>query len=313
MTGENMSVLYRGDIRRQQKWQDLFAKYAPDVPFIVETDLENPESIKYLLAWNYTPELLESLPNLEVFFALGAGVDQFDLSDFPENVSLVRMVEPGIIDGMVEYATYATLTLHRDMLSYREAQKEAKWEPIQTTLAEDRRIGVMGLGSLGQFVITRLKLFGFPMFGWSRSARDIDGVTCYAGANGLPAFLSNCDILICLIPLTVETKNILNKSLFDQLPTGAGVINVGRGGHLVEKDLINALDEGHLSGAVVDVITPEPALPDHPFWKHPKILMTPHIASMTVPESAARVVIDNLRKYESGEPMIGLVERKKGY
>lgn len=308
-----MSVLYKGDIRRQQKWQELFAKNAPDIPFITGEELDSPEKVKYLLAWNYTSELLESLPNLEVFFALGAGVDQFDLSDFPENVSLVRMVEPGIIDGMVEYATFATLTLHRDMLSYIESQNETKWKPIQTTLASNRRVGVMGLGSLGQSVINRLKPFGFPMFGWSRSAHDIDGVTCYSGADGLPEFLLNCDILICLVPLTPETKYILNKSLFDQLPPGAGIINVGRGGHLVEEDLIAALDNGQLSGAVVDVIEAEPAAPDHPFWKHPKIFMTPHIASMTIPESAARVVIDNIMKYQNGQLMIGEVERAKGY
>ncbi|MDG1858690.1 MAG: glyoxylate/hydroxypyruvate reductase A [Emcibacteraceae bacterium] len=308
-----MSVLYRGDRARQQKWQELFAEFAPDFPFLVEKDIENPESIKYILAWDYSPEMIRNFPNLEVFFVLGAGVDQFDLSLFPQHVSLVRLVEPSIIDGMVEYVIFATLALHRDMLSYLRFQREARWDPIQTTLASNRRVGVMGLGSLGQSVISGLKSFGFSLFGWSRSIHEIDGVTCYAGSDGFSDFLSNCDILICLIPLTLETKNILNKSLFDQLPFGAGLINVGRGGHLVEQDLLDSLDEGHLSGAVLDVIAMEPALPDHPFWHHPKIIMTPHIASMTNPESAARVVINNLKRHRRGEPMIGEIERTKGY
>ena len=308
-----MSVLYRGDSARQQKWQELFAELAPDTPFFTEKDIEKPESIKYLLAWDYSPEMLQDFPNLEVFFALGAGVDQIDLSLFPEHVSLLRMVDPSIIDGMVEYTVFATLALHRDMLPYREAQQDARWEPTQTTLASNRRVGIMGLGSLGQAVISGLKPFKFPIYGWSRSIHEIDGIICYAGPDGLSEFLSNCDVLICLIPLTPETRGILNKSLFDQLPSGAGLINVGRGGHLVEQDLLDALDKGRLSAAVLDVMATEPVLPEHPFWQHPKILMTPHIASMTNPESAARVVIENLEKHRQGEHMVGTVERSKGY
>ena len=308
-----MSVLYLGDIARQRKWQELFAELAHEIPFFVEKDMADPQSIRYLLAWDYSPEIIQSFPNLEVFFALGAGVDQFDLSVLPEHVSLVRMIDPSIIEGMVEYVVYATLALHRDMLPYRKAQREARWKPIQTTMASNRRVGVMGLGSLGQAVIGGLKQFGFPLHGWSQSLREIEGVTCFSGSGDFSDFLSNCDILICLIPLTSETRNILNKKLFDQLPLGAALINVGRGGHLVEQDLLNSLDNGQLSGAVLDVIAKEPVLPEHPFWQHPNIIMTPHIASMTNPDSAARVVIDNLVRHQKRQPMIGLVERSRSY
>ncbi|MAD28311.1 MAG: glyoxylate/hydroxypyruvate reductase A [Woeseiaceae bacterium] len=308
-----MSVLYKGDTRRQQKWQEYFAKFSPEIPFFLEKDIKNPECIKYILAWDYSPEMIENFPNLEVFFALGAGIDQFDLSLFPKHLSLVRLIDPSIIDGMVEYVIFASLALHRDMLQYHQFQSEARWETIQTTLASNRKVGIMGLGSLGQAVINGLKPFGFPLHGWSRSIHDVDGVICYAGPDGLQEFLSNSDILICLIPLTPKTQGILNKSLFDQLPSGAGLINVGRGGHLVEQDLLDSLDEGHLSAAVLDVMAQEPALSDHPFWQHPRIIMTPHIASITNPDSAAQVVIDNLVRHKKGQPMIGEVERVKGY
>lgn len=308
-----MTLLYKADPERGRAWQALFAQTAPELTFKLWPEIGNPAEVRYLAAWQPSADLIADLPNLEVIFSIGAGVDQFDLGDVPQSVAIVRMIEPGIAAAMVEYAVFATLALHRHMLGYIDAQQHALWQPIRLVPATERRVGVMGLGNLGCAVIERLKLFGFPLAGWSRSEHAIEGVDCYAGSGALPPFLARTDILICLLPLTAETSGILCRESFAMLPKGAGIINVGRGGHLQENDLLEALDNGHLSGAVLDVMAHEPPVADHVFWHDPRILLTPHIASMTQAESGARALIDNIRRHLAGEPMRGLVRRDLGY
>ncbi|WP_029013243.1 2-hydroxyacid dehydrogenase [Niveispirillum irakense] len=308
-----MALLYKADPVRGAVWKQVFTAEAPEIDFRAWPEAGKLADIRYLAAWTVTPDLLASLPNLEVLFSTGAGVDQLDLSQVPAHIQVVRMIEPGIIDGMVEYASFATLALHRHMLHYRKAQDEGRWAPVKLVPAQARRIGVMGLGTLGRAVLDRLGRYGFPLSGWSRSPQQVEGVTCHAGAEGMPAFLAACDILICLLPLTDETRGILCRKTFDLLPDGAALVNAGRGGHLVEVDFLAALDSGKLSGAVLDVTEPEPLPPGHPFWRHPAILLTPHIASMTQPESAARVLMANIRQHRQGLAMVGNVPRGRGY
>jgi len=179
--------------------------------------------------------------------------------------------------------------------------------------AARRTVGIMGMGQLGQGVLDRLLAFDFRLRGWSRSEHQIAGLQSFVGKEQLKEFLSECDILICLLPLTAETREILDRRLFDCLPEGAALVNVGRGGHLCEHDLLAALEQGRIRAAVLDVYEPEPLPADHPFWEHPRILLTPHIASVTGLESAARVLIDNIRRHEAGQPMNGLVDRARGY
>ncbi|MCY1297526.1 Glyoxylate/hydroxypyruvate reductase A [compost metagenome] len=171
----------------------------------------------------------------------------------------------------------------------------------------------MGLGEQAKAILASLRGFGFALSGWARSEQHIDGVDCYAGAGQLPEFLAQCDILLCVLPLTAETQGILDRELFDQLPRGAALINIGRGGHLVEQDLLDALASGQLSAAVLDVLQEEPAATEHSFWNHPQILLTPHIAAMTQPDSAFSVLLENIRRHQRGEPMLGLIDRTRGY
>lgn len=308
-----MTFLYNSDPVRGAVWARHFADRAPDVPFRMWPDVGDPAQVRYLAAWTMPADLVRTLPNLEVLFCVGAGIDQLDLAQVPDSLPVVRMVEPGLVAGMVEFATLSVLALHRDWLTYAGQQRRREWQPLPVARAATRRVGVLGMGVLGQSVLEKLRGFGFPCAGWSRSARGLEGIECHAGEGALPAFLSRTDILVNLLPLTPATRGILGRRLFDALPRGAAVINLGRGGHLVAEDLIAALDSGQLSAAILDVADPEPLPPDHPFWAHPRIVVTPHIAAETQPETSAAVVIDNIRRHQRGEPLVGLVDRRRGY
>ena len=308
-----MTLLHTSDPARGRAWRAIFAAEAPDIGFAEMADAPDLATIRYLAAWHPATDLIARLTALEVLFSVGAGVDQFDMTALPDHVRVVRMIEPGIAAGMVEYVTMAVLALHRNLIDYGLAQREARWAPIELIPASERRVGVMGLGNLGRAVLRALGPFGFALSGWSRSAHTIEGVDCHAGEGALADFLAGVDILICLLPLTDDTRGILCRDTLSRLRRGAGLINVGRGGHLVEQDLLSLLDEHHLSGAVLDVTDPEPLPMDHAFWTHPRILVTPHIASMTRADSAARALIANIRRHDAGAPMDGEVVRDRGY
>lgn len=309
----NPAFVYKADPVRGQVWAEVFRRRAPGIDFRLWPDVGDPAHVRFLAAWEPPADLGTRFPNLQVLFSSGAGVDQFDFDALPTALPVVRMVEPGIIRGMVEYVCHAVLGLHRDMPQYRRQQQQGLWKPLQVRPAGERRIGVLGLGSLGQAVLAQLQGFGFDCAGWARSPRHIEGVRCYAGAEALGDFLARTEILVCLLPLTDETRGVLGAKLFGQLPQGASLVHVGRGPQLVEADLLAALSVGQLAEAVLDVTDLEPLPSSHAFWRHPHIRLTPHIASMTQPATAAEVVLENLRRFEAGEPMVGLVDRGRGY
>ena len=308
-----MTFLYKGDPERGAQWAALFARKAPDLRFRVWPDLGDPTEIRYLAAWQPPDNLTRTLPNLEAIFSVGAGIDQFDLSHVPTHVPVVRMIEPGIVEGMVEYVTQAVLTLHRDLFDYALQQQQQIWRERTQLPAAQRRIGVLGLGVLGTAVLEPLRLFDFACAGWSRSVRTLEGVECYAGEAALDAFLARTDILICLVPLTDATRGLLDAALFARLPRGASLIQTGRGPHLRQQDLLAALDSGQLQHAILDVTDPEPLPAGHPLWTHPRVRITPHIASATRPDTAVEVVLENLRRHREGLPMLGEIDRMQGY
>jgi glyoxylate/hydroxypyruvate reductase A len=308
-----MSILYRSDAPRAAAWASYFAEHAPDLDFRVWPDAGDLSQVEYLIAWQVPPEFLAELPQLKVLFSSGAGIDHLDLSAVPAHLPVVRMVEPGIINGMVEYVSLGVLALHRDFFDYAQAKAARCWTPLEVPPASTRTIGVMGMGSLGCAVLERLAIYDFRLRGWNRSPRHMDGVETFAGADQLQPFLEGCNVLICLLPLTPATTGILNRKLFSALPAGAALINVGRGPHLVDADLLDALDSGHLSRAILDVTDPEPLPPEHPFWAHPRVFLTPHVASMTQPGTAAPILLENVRRHQRGEPLIGVIDRSRGY
>ncbi|NVN11380.1 2-hydroxyacid dehydrogenase [Nguyenibacter vanlangensis] len=308
-----MSLLVRTAPARAEAWRLAFAKAAPGLDVRIWPECGDPADVTALLTWQPPPDLLALYPNLQVVFSEGAGVDQFLALGLPDTMPLVRIVDPALTDMMVEYGVWATLDLHRQMPAYRRAQAAHRWKGLPPCLAADRRVGVLGLGVLGRALLHRLHLFGFPCAGWSRSPHALDGVTCFAGRDALAPFLARTDILICLLPLTDDTRFLLSAPAFAALPRGAALVNCGRGGHVHEDDLLAALADGQLSHAILDVAGQEPLPESHPFWTHPGITLTPHIASDTVPASAARQIVENLDRLRRGECPSGLVDRGRGY
>jgi glyoxylate/hydroxypyruvate reductase A len=307
-----MTVLYKSDPVRGAIWAKRFAEQAPEIGFRIWPDIGDPAEIRYLVAWQ-PDDLAVTLPNLEVVFSIGAGVDQLDLSRIPAHLPVVRMIEPGLVDGMVEYVTEAVLAIHRDLFDYALQQQAREWKPMPLRTAASRRLGVLGLGVLGTAVLERLRLFGFACAGWSRSPHHIEGVECFAGEAALSAFLARTDVLVCLLPLTDATRGLLDERLFAALPKGASIVHVGRGPQLIAGDLLDALACGQIHSAVIDVTDPEPLPADHPLWVQPRVRITPHIASATSAVPAADVVLDNLRRHRAGEPMLGQIDRARGY
>ena len=292
-----MTLLYKADPERGKQWASLFAAKAPDIDFRLWPDVGDPAAVRYLAAWQPPDDPAHT----------------FDLSGVPEHIAVVRMTEPGIAEGMIEYVVQSVLTLHRDFFDYARQQAARVWQPLPVRPAASRRIGVLGLGMLGRAVLERLALFGFPCAGWSRSAHTLPGVDCYAGMTALDAFLARTDILICLLPLTDATRGLVDTRLFAALPRGASFVSVGRGPQVDQAALLDALDRGHLHHASLDVTDPEPLPPSHPFWTHPRIRLTPHIASATRPETAVDVVLENIRRHRDGQPMNGQIDRARGY
>ena len=245
---------------------------------------------------------------------LGAGVDHvLDDPQLPAKVPVVRLHGAGLPGPMAEYALYAVLHFQRRMVDYLEQQRSAKWQPREEKLARDWPVGVMGLGAIGATVASRIAAQGYPVAGWCRHPRQLEGVTVFAGADRLDAFLERCRVLVNVLPLTPRTHGILNVRTFRAMPSGSYVVNIGRGGHLVNDDLVEALDAGHLAGAMLDVFDDEPLPAAHAFWRHPKILVTPHVAAPTLASEAQGQVLANIARLERGETPIGLVNRERGY
>ncbi|WP_418609704.1 2-hydroxyacid dehydrogenase [Gluconobacter cerinus] len=308
-----MSFVLKSTEERARLWKPMFASELPELAFHVWPETGDPQKVRYLAAWQPPENLAENFPNLEVLFSVGAGVDQLNLASIPENVRVVRMMEPGLAEGMIEYVLWAVLSYHRNMFQYARQQAAHVWKGTPNVSSSLFRVGVMGMGALGTPVLKKLSQFGYVCHGWSRSRHDIAGIKNYAGPEELDAFLAATDVLICLMPLTDATKGILNKELFAKLPKGACLINCGRGGHLAQDDLLLALDEGLLSQAVLDVTDPEPLPEDHPFWNHPLITLTPHIASSSHAETGGEMILKNIIQFEEGAEMVGEINRSSGY
>lgn len=309
-----MAILFRSTPAATARWRPLLGALLPGHEIRFWPEIGAPEAIEYALVWQPEPGLLASLPNLRLIVGLGAGIDHL-LRDpaLPKTVPIVRLVDPYMTDAMSEYVALQVLRLHRQDLDYLAQQRARRWEERDQKNAAERPVGILGFGTLGRAAGRKLAALGFPVAGWSRAAAAVPGFTTHAGPDGLGALLAGSEILVCLLPLTADTAGILNAANFARLPRGAGLVNAGRGGHLAEADLIPALDSGRLSGAVLDVFRDEPLPADHPFWRHARIVVTPHVAAETHPATAAPIIAEAIRRFAAGLPVANLVDPARGY
>lgn len=309
-----MALLFRSDIDPPDWWREVFGQLMPDLDIRVWPDMGEVAEIDFALVWRPEPGMLAGLPNLKAIFSLGAGIDHLlDDPELPRHVPVTRVVDSNLTQRMTEYVLLHVLRIHRRQDEYAALQSRGEWRELRQPAAGDRRVGIMGLGVLGGDAARALAGLGFDTAGYSRTPKDIAGVACLHGPDGLAPFLNRSEILVNLLPLTDATEDILNASLFAALPEGAHVINAGRGRHLVEDDLIAALESGRLAGATLDVFRDEPLPAGHPLWIHPKITVTPHIASIADPRSVARQVVENIRRTRAGETLLDAVDLDAGY
>lgn len=310
-----MALLFICDGEDPDIWESALRTEIPDLDMRIGPENFGDESeIDIALAWLPPRGLMASLPNLKAILSLGAGVEHI-LRDpeLPAGVPIARLIDPGLQTGMVEFVTMEVLNHHRRAPEYRAQQLAGKWKLLRQTLSRDRRVGILGLGHLGEACGTMLARFGFPVAGWARTEKSIPGIESYSGEDGLFALLERSDILVCLLPLTPDTEDILDATTLGALPRGGVLINAARGKHVVDDDLLEALDDGQLSAATLDVYREEPLPAEHPFWTHPKITMYPHAAAWTLPESAAPVIAENIRRALNGDDLIGQIDTHRGY
>ena len=295
-------------------WAAEITRHFPELDLRCWPDVGDPAAIEAALVWRPPAGALAQMPNLRVVQVLGAGVDHV-LNDpgLPPRVPVLRLVDPGMTVAMGEYVELQVLRLHRHDPAYREQQARHVWHEFPQPIAAQRRVGILGLGVLGGAVARRLKAGGFDVAGWRRSGRRLAGIPQFIGPDGLMAIAARSEILVCLLPLTASTQNILDARLFAAMPKGASIINVGRGAHVVDADLIAALDSGQLSAAVLDVFREEPLPPAHPFWSHPRVILTPHSAAPNYPHTSAPVIAEALRRVAQGKRPTYVVTRQRGY
>lgn len=294
-------------------WVAAIKAAEPAIDLHVWPDDGDKANVTFALVWAQPQGIFAQYPNLQVISSMGAGVDNL-LQDrsIPEQATIVRMVDPRLVSQMGDYVLAATLNHVRQFPVYARQQHQHQWQPLQPCNIDEVTVGVMGLGQIGSAVAHRLTQVGFQVIGWSRRAKSMADMQVFSGQQ-LTDFLAVSEILICLLPLTAETENILNIDTLGQLPSRAYVINVARGNHLVEEDLLSLLNNDHLAGACLDVFRQEPLPQEHPFWSHPKITITPHIASLTDPVSVAPQIVENYRRMEAGQPLLNQVNLRRGY
>ena len=267
----------------------------------------------YAVVWAPPQQFFDEQPQLKAVFNIGAGVDALLKLRLPPNALVVRLDDAGMSVQMAEYVCHAVIRHFRELDAYEADTRQGNWSFRKPRSRADFPVGIMGMGVLGERVARSLVGFEFPVMGWSRTPKSVDGVQCFAGEQGFADFLAASRVLVCLLPLTPETRDIMNLTNMSRLQSGAYIINVARGAHLVEDDLLALLDSGHLAGATLDVFRTEPLPAGHPFWQHPKIVVTPHTSARTLRSESITQIASKITTIQRGEPVAGVVEPSRGY
>lgn len=301
-----------------EPWLERFRRLGGGIEIVDARKPYDAASITHAAVWKPDPGMLAGLPNLRAIFNLGAGVDALLADKTLPDVPLIRIIDPDLTARMTEWVTLQALYHFRQMPHYLARQAEAVWEQLDQPGAHEVRVGILGMGVLGRDCADVLKRIGFQVAGWSRSGKAVEGFEMFGGEAGLPAFLARTDILVALLPLTEATRGVLDRKLFaglardGRLP-GPVLINAGRGGLQVEADILTALDDGTLAGASIDVFETEPLPADNPLWKHPRMIVTPHVAADSTPEGLVAGIVRDIAAFERGEELPNRVDRATGY
>ncbi|MDI1244399.1 MAG: glyoxylate/hydroxypyruvate reductase A [Rhodoferax sp.] len=307
------TVFFHSDLDNPQAWKVTLQEVMPDLDFIAGPQCDRPEAVDVALVWTPPPQGLRSFPNLRAVLSLGAGVDQLQLADLDARIPVARLIDETLTQRMVEYCLTTVLFFHRHLHLHAIHQANRQWTFIPPVSASARNVLVLGLGELGSAVASSLVKLGFSVTGWSRSSKKILGINCQHGNEALALALNACDVVINLLPLTAQTAGLINRNFFAQLRPHACLVQAGRGGHLVEADLLTALDHGQLAGAFIDVFSVEPLPMSHPFWSHPLLRLTPHVASISDPNQSSKTVIENIHRAMRGEVLKHAIDRTVGY
>jgi glyoxylate/hydroxypyruvate reductase A len=321
VTKGGIAVLVSGGTENwaPERWRVRFRRIYPDRPVaLIPDDAIDPALVRYATVWKPKPGALAAFPNLAIIFNLGAGVDAVVADTTLPDVPLVRVAVDDLTQRMTEYVVMHVLMHHRRQGYYAQSQRNKLWAPKLQWAARALRVGIMGLGVLGRDAAEVLARIGFDVAGWSNTPKAIPRIECFAGAAGFASFLARTDVLVCLLPLTPETRGILNRRTFEGLARdgklgGPVIINAGRGGLQVEQDILASLDDGTLAGATLDVFATEPLPPDSRFWSHPKVTLSPHNAADTDADTISQYVADQIAAFERGEKLTNVVDRKVGY
>lgn len=308
-----MSIVVVAPNRDLTVWMKEFQKQDAGLDISIWPDVKNEEAVTCAIVWGHPPGSLSAFPNLRLICSMGAGVDHvLRDTELPRHVPVTRIVDEALSFSMSNYIVSAVMYHHRRFEKYLADKAAQVWDqPAPPEI--DCRIGMMGFGVLGQDAGRKLKALGFEVFGFANARKNVEGIKCFAGDDEMDAFLQEINVLVCLLPATASTKGVLNKALFARMNRGTYLINAARGHHQVTADILEAIDNGTLSGAFLDVFEKEPLEQGHPVWSHPKVFITPHIASITNPMAAAPQIIMNYKAMKSGQPLMNEVDREKGY
>ncbi|MBI3283317.1 MAG: glyoxylate/hydroxypyruvate reductase A [Burkholderiales bacterium] len=309
-----MNIIFQDNGNHLDEWLQALKQTLPQAKVRIWQEGDDAPA-DYAIVWKPPVAMLRGRSALKAIFSRGAGVDGILQlgADLPAGVPVLRLSDAGMGVQMAEYVTHAVLRYFRRFDEYQLLERDACWRFLPPRQREDFSIGVLGLGVLGQRIVAALQHFGFPVNGWSRTQKTVDGVTCYAGREQLAAFMQASKVVVCILPLTADTQGILDRVSLGQLPQGAYLINVARGAHLVEDDLLALVQSGQIAGATLDVFAQEPLPRQHPFWREPRITLTPHIAAMTMVGESVAQIAQRIQVLEQGLPVDGVVDIKRGY
>lgn len=308
-----MSVAILFQYKEIGDWFKNLKALLPDTKIEVYPDIENYEEVEFLVTWKPYQNYMNDFPNLKVVQSVGAGIDHLLHTPISDQVQVTRIVDPTLKQDMFEHVLSCVMAEMKNLLPYYKEQEQKVWNPQNYLSINQTTICILGLGEIGRLVAEKLVLLGFNVKGWSNSAKEINGVDAYFGENGLIEAVKNANFVVNILPLTETTRGILNVDLFNLFTIPTTLINVGRGGHLKDDDLIEAINNGQVKSAYLDVFHQEPLNEDHPFWLNKSIYITPHIASITNPETAILQVVDNYKRLKKNEVLQNIVDLKRGY